>query len=534
MSDCLSIATRIEAELAARCQELGLPLGRLDGSNRIVWLTAVPEPIQTLCVLPQFQCAFNESKGEDSDNDCRLIEITPELFTLVLEQCSCDRSGLLTFACVQPTQFSAAFGSLCAAAGISEQVFIDAIGPKPSTDAIRELASMLAWVPRSIRQNQEQLDTLAEEFGTHLAASYEQISSMYRLVRSLNSVDDPPRIVSLACAQLMQTLGFEWFAACFSKREEVSRALSGQFLPVGELPVVESVIAEYANDLVAQHVSDRWTVVLDPAHEEFAARVGSEVLVELIAHDGVSIGALLAGGRTGHDADITSSDMQLVDAAADYLGVFHQNVCRFDEQRELFFGTLSALSGSIDAKDPYTRGHSDRVARLSYELAVAVRLSEEEAETIRISGQLHDVGKIGVPESILLKPGKLTDAEFELLKRHPVIGYEILHDIRLLKPMLPGVLHHHERWDGNGYPERIAGTDIPLMARILGLADSFDAMSSDRAYRAARSRGEVLAEIERCSGSQFDPDLARVFLELDLCFFDEMLAADSERSARAA
>jgi HD-GYP domain-containing protein (c-di-GMP phosphodiesterase class II) len=157
-------------------------------------------------------------------------------------------------------------------------------------------------------------------------------------------------------------------------------------------------------------------------------------------------------------------------------------------------------------------------------MALAMGMNRVDAERVRIAGLVHDVGKIGVPESVLCKQGKLTDAEFAAIKRHPEIGFNILRDITLLEDVLPAVLHHHERFDGNGYPHRIAGEAIPLMARLLAVADTFDAMSSTRSYRAAMARGFVLAEIERCAGSQFDPKLAKLFLSIDLSEYDRIVA----------
>jgi HD-GYP domain-containing protein (c-di-GMP phosphodiesterase class II) len=145
-------------------------------------------------------------------------------------------------------------------------------------------------------------------------------------------------------------------------------------------------------------------------------------------------------------------------------------------------------------------------------------------ERVRIAGLVHDIGKIGVPEEVLRKPGKLTDEEFEMMKAHPAIGHHILQDIPQLADVLPGVLHHHERYDGRGYPHGLAGEDIPLMARIIALADSFDAMSSTRTYRAAMSRETVLTEIRRCAGAQFDPELAERFVKLDFRAYDEAAA----------
>ena len=182
------------------------------------------------------------------------------------------------------------------------------------------------------------------------------------------------------------------------------------------------------------------------------------------------------------------------------------------------------MSGALDAKDRYTRGHSDRVAYLSAETARVLGLSDEEVERVRIAGIVHDVGKIGVPESVLCKPGRLTDEEFEKIKKHPEIGFRILEGIPGLQDILPGVLHHHERYDGRGYPHGLAGEDVPLLARIIGVADTFDAMSSNRAYRSKMSREVVLAEIAKCSGTQFDPAVAEAFLRLNLSEYDRMVA----------
>jgi HD-GYP domain-containing protein (c-di-GMP phosphodiesterase class II) len=196
---------------------------------------------------------------------------------------------------------------------------------------------------------------------------------------------------------------------------------------------------------------------------------------------------------------------------------------RFAEQQALFMGSLQALTAAIDAKDPYTGGHSERVAFLSWSLARALGLGEDTADRIRVAGLVHDIGKIGVPEAILCKAGRLTDEEFEAIKRHPEIGHRILRDIDPFQDVLPGVLHHHERWDGRGYPHKLAGDKIPMIARIIGLADTFDAMSSTRSYRPALPRDHVLRELERGAGSQFDPRIVEAFKKVDLGGYDELL-----------
>jgi HD-GYP domain-containing protein (c-di-GMP phosphodiesterase class II) len=184
---------------------------------------------------------------------------------------------------------------------------------------------------------------------------------------------------------------------------------------------------------------------------------------------------------------------------------------------------VSALVSAIDAKDTYTCGHSERVAWLSKELAKLMELDSVTVEEIHICGLVHDIGKIGIPESILQKPGKLTEEEFAQIRAHPVIGENILRDVPQLQPVLPGVRSHHERWDGKGYPDGTSGEDTPLFGRILGVADAFDAMCSSRAYRDGLNREEVLDEIIACSGTQFDPKLVQSFLKINFIHYDVMI-----------
>jgi HD-GYP domain-containing protein (c-di-GMP phosphodiesterase class II) len=169
------------------------------------------------------------------------------------------------------------------------------------------------------------------------------------------------------------------------------------------------------------------------------------------------------------------------------------------------------------------------VAHLTQQLAKSIGLDEGTVERMRVAGLVHDIGKIGVPEAVLTKPGKLSEAEFAWIRRHPEIGHRILKDIPRLRDILPGVLYHHERFDGRGYPEGIAGDDIPLVARLIALADAFDAMSSTRTYRPTLSRDETIQEILDCAGTQFDPELAPVFVKIDFSEFDRLFAEHKVR-----
>ena len=181
------------------------------------------------------------------------------------------------------------------------------------------------------------------------------------------------------------------------------------------------------------------------------------------------------------------------------------------ENNELFLGTARALASAIDAKDPYTRGHSVRVNRYSVILARYHGLSETDIRDIHVASLLHDVGKIGVDDAILKKPGKLTPEEFEVMKLHTVIGANIMAPIRQMKRLLPGLRSHHERWTGEGYPDRLKGSDIPLMARIIAVADTFDAMTTERPYQKAVSFERALARLNELKGSGFDEHIVEAF-----------------------
>ena len=184
------------------------------------------------------------------------------------------------------------------------------------------------------------------------------------------------------------------------------------------------------------------------------------------------------------------------------------------ENEELFLDVVSSLAGAIDAKDTYTNGHSSRVAEYSKEIARRFGYNMKEQSDIYIMGLLHDVGKIGVPDSIINKPGKLTDEEFESIKTHPVIGSQILKNIKKMPKLSTGARWHHEKYDGTGYPDGLAGEEIPEEARIIAVADAYDAMSSKRSYRNIMSQERIRNEILRGSGTQFDPRFAEIMIRM--------------------
>lgn len=194
----------------------------------------------------------------------------------------------------------------------------------------------------------------------------------------------------------------------------------------------------------------------------------------------------------------------------------------YDKLERAYMESIQTLRYTVEAKDTYTRGHSDRVSEFSVLIGKHLGLSNEDLKVLQIGGLFHDIGKIGVPDSILLKEGKLTDDEYSEIKNHPTIGAHILSNATIFQNIIPIVKHHHEKYDGNGYPSKLKGEDIPYFARIAAIADTFDAMTSKRTYRDALPLETVIAEIERCKGTQFDPKLADVFLNILNNNYDEI------------
>ena len=184
------------------------------------------------------------------------------------------------------------------------------------------------------------------------------------------------------------------------------------------------------------------------------------------------------------------------------------------ENENLFMHVVESLADAIDAKDNYTNGHSGRVAIYSKEIAERYGYDEKKQEKIFMMGLLHDVGKIGVPDELINKPGKLTDEEFSRIQKHPAIGSKILSNIKEMPELAAGAKWHHERYDGKGYPEGLSGEDIPEEARIIAVADAYDAMASNRSYRGALPQEVVRSEIEKGKGNQFDPTFADIMLEM--------------------
>ena len=274
---------------------------------------------------------------------------------------------------------------------------------------------------------------------------------------------------------------------------------------------------------------DEFALLLPGVTAEEALSTASSVLARIGSLELADVGSVTASaGVAGfpHQAFDRDDLIRLADSALYWakehgknrVHVYRPDVVELAELRRLAHGpdraarfrAAASLAKAVDARDTYTGSHSTRVAELSAWIAHRLGLDREQIELTRLAGSLHDLGKLAIPEEILRKPGPLTDPERLVLQRHPEIGHRMLENLGV-DPVAEWVLHHHERWDGTGYPERLRGEEIPLGARIIFVADAYDAMTSDRAYRGRLTPREAIEELERCSGTQFDPEIVAAF-----------------------
>lgn len=356
----------------------------------------------------------------------------------------------------------------------------------------------------------EELDDMTET----LTQCFEEVGLLHNLGEVLRINRPVPQVLEFVCSQLRETTGAEAAAAYLPGRP----GAKAQTVVVGRLPLLVSDLpallqhvlggpAPETAILINNHAQD------DPAIARLSMALERLVVVPLALGE-AGTGALAAMNR--REGEFGSPEAKLIRSSASASAVLIENRRLYDELQEMMLDLTRALVSSVDAKDPYTCGHSTRVALTCREVARGLDFSEEQAEQAYMAGLLHDVGKIGTPEAILRKVGRLLPEERQVMRRHPEVGGCILGGIRKLEPIREAVIHHHERFDGTGYPDGLAGEAIPLLARIVGLADAFDAMTSHRPYRPALALDHVKLELSRGSGVQFDPRVVSAFFALDL------------------
>lgn len=358
---------------------------------------------------------------------------------------------------------------------------------------------------------EQEMDSLSGQ----LANTYEELSLIYQISSGMKVNRRPADFFKQTCLDVMEVLCVRGMgvALCGDKAALLEPAVYGQVaFPQQKLRQLGTELIHILEDRKSPLLCN--DLARDKHFKWLAGDARQMIAVPLQRQDQV-LGCLFGFDKLS-ESDFDSVDAKLLNSIANESAIYLENAKLFEDVHGLMMGLLHALTSAVDAKDAYTCGHSERVALLSRQLAREIRLPDQQVERIYMAGLLHDVGKIGVPEAVLQKTGRLTPEEFDQMKKHPAIGARILSDIRQVEDIIPGVLHHHERYDGKGYPANLSGQNIPLMGRIICLADCFDAMTSNRTYRRALPIEVALGEIRRCSGPQFDPALAEAFLRIDL------------------
>ncbi len=340
-----------------------------------------------------------------------------------------------------------------------------------------------------------------------VSSQVEHLEALYHLGRILNSSLSIDQILPQALTRTLELLQAKTASVMLldEKGEELSIRLAHGLSD----DIVESTKVRLG-ERVSGRVAASGKPVLIKGQE--GDDLDSSLCVPLLANRQV-LGVLNIRTKTD-GSDFTQQDLELATQLANIAAAAIENAELHDQLQSLFLSTVSALANSIDARDPYTKGHSERVTAYAVMIAEGLDLGAEDLELLRYAGLLHDIGKIRIRDHILHKPGRLTDPEFDEMKKHPEYGVEIMQPVAAFRHILPAMLHHHERYDGRGYPYGLAGENIPLTARILCVADCFDAMTSDRPYRKGMPVADAVAELAKNKRTQFDPQLVDIFLKV--------------------
>jgi putative nucleotidyltransferase with HDIG domain len=375
-----------------------------------------------------------------------------------------------------------------------------------------------------LRQRFEEVNRLNIELtgvNEELRQKVTMLKAINGATRTLVSVTDTRRVLEKTMAPMVDVFGFD--RAMIMLVNEAGTALEYRF-GVGESPEAIERLNDYRIPLTRDQnllirvlkkkkpvlIRDVQSAGLNPTNRILADfRPSSFIVCPLIAEDR-AIG-ILGADRRGEQKRLTTNDLEFVSIFANNIATAFLRARLDEELKTSYVSAVRALVQAIEEKDPYTRGHSERVAAMVVQIAHALGLPETEIEYLRFGSILHDVGKIGIPESIVRSPKPLTGAEMKIIQKHPLKGVEILQPISFIKDHLHLVRNHHERWDGRGYPDGLAGDAIPLGAQIVAVADAFDAMTSSRPYRKGMPPRQAVKEIRRNAGTQFSRQIAEAF-----------------------
>ncbi len=388
------------------------------------------------------------------------------------------------------------------------------------TNEIAELASTFNQMTDSLSERSDSLTKKILELAT-----------LYEMSRALGSTLDMEELLGSVLESALRI--FDLDLGYVSLRDKDTGALSVRALRgVGGATTTDGAVRSSMSDWV---VREGRPLIFNPdpgsaSQTDSIIGARASLCVPLVSAEG-TIGAITIGSSDS-EYRFVSDDVRLLSTIANHVTIAVGNIELFSSLQEAYLATVRSLAAAVDAKDTFTRGHSDRVAMYSVQIAERMGLSHEQRIALEMAAYLHDIGKIGVREDILLKPGQLDDAEMIQMRHHPLIGANILKPVAFPWAITPVVRHHHEHFDGTGYPAGLRGDEIPLLARILTVADSYEAMTADRPYRRGRSSAEAVSELKSCSGTQFDPRIVEYMIEVLTVEDDAVVAVTTEeRSA---
>ncbi|MEW6096053.1 MAG: HD domain-containing phosphohydrolase [bacterium] len=382
---------------------------------------------------------------------------------------------------------------------------------------IKQNLQLITDVIQSAIYNEFEIEDMSKE----ISELYEELNLLYDISKTVSNMFDIDEICEIMVEKSVEIIRVERASLMLVDRDRNSlriaaaRGIPQEVIKSTRIKIGEGVAGKVAKEGKPLIVSDIEAESFMDEERIKRYKTKSFISFPIMSVPLKAVGEVIGVINLTDKKDMsafTSMDLKLLTALATQGAIAIKNFWLFTDAKELFFNTIKSLTSTIDAKDQYTYGHSDRIGKIALAVADELNLSFKEKEIIYLAGLLHDVGKIGIPEKILHKPESLDEKEYAAIKTHPTISARIIGTIKQMEDVVPSILHHHERFEGGGYPDGLKGEKIPMGGRILAIADAFDAMTSDRPYRKRFDIDHAIAQIKKNSNIQFDPQVVNAFM----------------------